>query len=145
MAKVTTTRPGSISWVSRTPQGDWFDIPADDETIGGKRTFHPSPGDDPNGLELFEVRIPANQAVESHAHECDEIIYVLSGELHLGARVLEAGSSVHVPGQTLYGFHAGPTGLHFLNFRSRPDRSFYTRQELAASLTSRRQEASPST
>src|SRR5262249_29987958 len=125
MAKVTHTRPGTTTWQARRPgETDWVKIPPDDENVGGMRIFHPQPEQDPEGLELFEVRLPANGAVESHAHDHDEIIYVLSGEMHLGATVLEPGSTVHVPGRTLYAFRAGPNGLHFLNFRSSPDRSF---------------------
>jgi quercetin dioxygenase-like cupin family protein len=144
MAKVTTTRPGSAPWVTRAPGGselDWIEIPPDDENVGGKRTFHPGPNDDPHGLELFEVRLAPDRTIESHAHESDEIIYVLSGQMHLGATVLEAGSTVHVPGRTLYTFKAGPQGLHFLNFRPRPDRSYLTRKEVAATLATRRGEA----
>ncbi len=96
---------------------------------GGVRTTHPGNEDEPS---LKEVRIAPDTLVEAHAHDTDEIIYVLDGELHLGARVLTAGSSVLIPGRTLYAFRSGPDGLGFLNFRPRRDRTHYSKEALRA-------------
>ena len=83
----------------------------------------------PDGLQLFELRLEPGTRGESHAHVEDEIIVVVDGELRLGARTLGAGSSVMVPGGTLYAFVAGPDGCTFLNFRPRVDSSYITRAE----------------
>jgi quercetin dioxygenase-like cupin family protein len=93
------------------------------------RVHHPGSDTD---LQMFEVRVPAGQVVESHAHDEDEIIYVLDGEMVLGARVVTAGSSAMIPGKTLYGFTAGPDGLRFLNFRARRDATFHTKEQFMA-------------
>lgn len=66
---------------------------------------------------LHEIEQPPDAVVPPHAHDCDEIIYVVAGELVLGSRTLHAGSSVFVPANTLYSFRSGPDGLRFVNFR----------------------------
>jgi quercetin dioxygenase-like cupin family protein len=82
-----------------------------------------------DGLQLFELRLAPGTRGESHAHVEDEIIVVVEGELRFGARTLGAGSSVMVPGGTLYGFQAGPEGCTFLNFRPRVDSSYIPRSQ----------------
>jgi uncharacterized cupin superfamily protein len=80
----------------------------------------------------MELRYEPHAEIQIHAHDEDEIIYVLAGEMHLGNRVLCPGSTVAIAGKTFYGFKAGPTGLQFLNFRPRQDITFYrSREELA--------------
>jgi quercetin dioxygenase-like cupin family protein len=93
------------------------------------RIHHPGSDTD---LQMFEVRVPPGMVVESHAHDEDEIIFVLEGEMVLGARVLAAGSSAMIPGKTLYGFSAGADGLRFLNFRARRDATFHTKEQFMA-------------
>jgi quercetin dioxygenase-like cupin family protein len=73
--------------------------------------------------QLLEARYLPNLTVDPHAHEHDEIIYVLEGELIVGSNRLGPGSSVFVPGNTLYSFRTGPNGLRFLNFRPSADNS----------------------
>lgn len=76
-------------------------------------------------LQLAEIDyVPGAEAVP-HKHDDDEIIYVLSGEMHFGDKILGPGSSVYIPGGTYYGFFAGPNGLRIVNFRARADISFY--------------------
>ena len=67
--------------------------------------------------QLFEVKLRPNQTVPPHAHEHNEIIYILDGEMRLGSSVLRPGSSISIRGETIYGFSAGSEGVHFLNFR----------------------------
>ena len=86
------------------------------------------PGGD-NELQLFEASIAPNAKVSLHAHEADEIIYVLSGEMRIGRKKLGPGASVFVAGKTLYGFSAGPSGVRFLNFRGDANTSFITKEE----------------
>jgi quercetin dioxygenase-like cupin family protein len=75
-------------------------------------------------LQLFEVKLPAGTKQRVHAHEHDEIIYVVGGEMLVGKRTLKPGSSLFVAGETFYSFEAGPDGLHFLNFRPCKDISY---------------------
>ena len=82
--------------------------------------------------QLFEVRCEPNLEIPVHAHAEDEIIVVVDGELHFGARVCCAGASVYIPGHTLYGFRAGPAGATFLNFRPRADGVYLSRDEFLA-------------
>jgi quercetin dioxygenase-like cupin family protein len=99
------------------------------ELAARSRVHHPGGHDE---LQMFEVALPAGAEINAHAHLEDEIIYVLEGEMRLGARTLGPGSSVYIEGDTLYGFRAGPAGLRFLNFRSRQDTSFVAKAEFVA-------------
>jgi len=88
-------------------------------------TFHEFGSEDE--LQLAELDyIPGAEAV-IHKHDDDEIIYVARGEMHFGNRILKAGSSVYIPGNTFYGFTAGPEGLRIVNVRARVDVSFYAK------------------
>lgn len=79
--------------------------------------------------QLLELRYEPHAEIQVHAHDEDEIIYVLAGEMHVGGRVLRPGASLAISGKTFYGFKAGPNGLQFLNFRPRQDTTFYTSKE----------------
>jgi quercetin dioxygenase-like cupin family protein len=81
-------------------------------------------------LQLFEVQIEADDRFQPHAHEHDEIIFVLEGELRLGNRVVAPGSSVYIPARTLYTLSAGPEGVRFLNFRAAQDLSYLRAEDL---------------
>ncbi len=85
-----------------------------------------------DGLQLFEARIAANEAIALHAHAADEIIYILEGELLIGRKRLGPGASVFVAGDTLYSFRSGPSGVRFLNFRGHSNTSFITREQYLA-------------
>lgn len=102
----------------------------DGELLG---EFKPHDRGDPNGLDLLEIYYPPHAVITVHAHEEDEIIYVVDGAIRLGNRSYPKGSSVFVARQTLYGFEAGPEGLHMVNFRARADHSFITQPEYLAS------------
>jgi quercetin dioxygenase-like cupin family protein len=86
---------------------DASDIPADQRSC---RCFHHHGSE--NAPQLFEVKLRPNQTVPPHAHEHNEIIYILNGEMRLGTSVLSAGSSISVRGETVYGFSAGREGVH---------------------------------
>lgn len=79
-------------------------------------------------LQLMEIAFIPNAEAVLHKHDNDEIMYVVSGEMHFGNRVLKAGSSIYIPGNTFYSFHAGPNGLRVVNFRASADISFYPKQ-----------------
>jgi quercetin dioxygenase-like cupin family protein len=96
------------------------------------RYYHPG---GPNELQMFELSVPADTVIGQHAHEEDEIMYVVDGELHLGRQVLAPGASLHIPGNTLYSFKSGPAGLRVLNFRAHADATYITKDEFIARRT----------
>ena len=100
-----------------------------EELAGKTREHHLGSETEP---ELFEVKFGPDTAVQPHAHLCDEIIYVIAGQLILGSRVLDPGSSVLIAGHTLYSFRAGPEGVHFVNFRPRSGASYLSKDEFMA-------------
>ncbi len=81
------------------------------------------PGDK-NSLQLVEVDYLPDAEIAVHAHDEEEIIYVLRGAILLGNRTLGPGGSLYVAGNTLYSFKAGPEGVGMLLFRPRRDNSF---------------------
>ena len=91
----------------------------------------------PGRLQLFEIRLEPGLEIGTHAHADDEIVAVVEGELHVGRRVCGAGSSIFIPGNTLYGFRAGPDGCRYLNFRAEADSTYLHegRHRRGASLT----------
>lgn len=55
--------------------------------------------------------------VAVHSHSEDEIIFVRDGELRLGERCYGPGTALAIAANARYGFHVGPQGLSFVNFR----------------------------
>jgi mannose-6-phosphate isomerase-like protein (cupin superfamily) len=88
--------------------------------------------------QLFEPRFPPNVRVDSHAHIEDEVMHVLEGEIRFGNRSFPAGSTIYIPGGTLYSFTSGPDGVRFLNFRRRADFSVLSKEQVARGLERRR-------
>jgi len=88
------------------------------------RTHFPG-GDD--RLFLMEIKDVPNMQSTHHAHEKDEIFFVLEGEMHFGNRVCSAGDSIHIVGGTLYTFKIGPAGCRYLKFTGTADNSFITK------------------
>jgi quercetin dioxygenase-like cupin family protein len=80
-------------------------------------------------LNLFEVTMEPDTQLSPHGHKGDEILYVLEGEMRLGSRVLQPGTSVLIPGMTAYLVSAGPTGCRFLNFFGRVDENTYIHRD----------------
>lgn len=80
-----------------------------------------------NSLQLFEVQFLPHTLVDIHAHDEEEIMYVVAGEMLVGKRALRPGASIYVAGSTLYSFRAGPDGLRVLNFRPRIDSTYHSR------------------
>jgi len=109
------------------PRGGHRDKLSEEELRSSVRPYHPG---GPDSLQMFEVEVQPNDGTQVHAHAEDEIIYVLAGELRFGSRVLTAGSSVHIPGMTLYSFRAGSDGARFLNVRARTDVSYFTKDDV---------------
>lgn len=95
-------------------------------------------------LQLFEVKFLPGTLVDIHAHDEEEIMYVVEGEMLVGERSLRAGSSVYIAGSTLYSFRAGPNGLRVLNFRPRQDATYLTQATFSERRSAQRA-ASPLT
>lgn len=137
MARIQIASVASMEWVA-SRQGEVADggfdrdafvvVPADSPEPVAR--FHHAGSE--TSPQLIEIKLPPGDKVAPHAHDEDEIIVVLEGELLLGARTVESGGSVYVPGNTLYSFTAGPTGLRYLNFRPRQDLSFRTKAQVVA-------------
>ena len=135
MALIQVVEAANSPWMGLVGGGvdeqrEWVEVPEPQgEEDAATRYRHP--GHD--GLPyLHESKLPPGLHIESHAHRTDEIIYVLEGEILLGSRVLGPGTSILVPGMTLYGFRAGPNGVRFLNYRGREDRSHLSKERFLA-------------
>ena len=59
----------------------------------------------------------ADKETATHSHSEDEIIFVTSGGLRLGNRIHGPGTALAIAANVKYGFHSGPDGLQFINFR----------------------------
>lgn len=59
----------------------------------------------------------ADKETALHSHSEDEVIFVHTGSIRLGNRVYPAGTALFIAADTKYGFHSGPDGLGFVNFR----------------------------
>jgi quercetin dioxygenase-like cupin family protein len=103
-----------------------------DSELDSSMTFHEFGS--AKELQLAELNyLPGAEAVV-HRHDDEGIIYVVSGEMHFGSKVLQAGCSVYIPGHAFYGFSAGPNGLRIVNFRARTDISFYSASDSLQAL-----------
>jgi quercetin dioxygenase-like cupin family protein len=68
-------------------------------------------------LSLFEVARDTARQGRPHSHSADEIIYVVSGSMRLGAHDLGPGTSLCIPGGVRYAEASGERGCVFLNYR----------------------------
>ena len=127
MGKIRVVDYNQLPWLYRSDGHAGEMVEVEPPGANGGARF-PHPGSETE-LYLHEARAKPNAVIEAHVHRTDEIIYVTEGELHLGSRVLTPGCSVYIPGDTLYSFKAGPTGLTFLNFRGRRDTSHLSKDE----------------
>jgi len=75
--------------------------------------------------QLIELLYQPHAEIQLHAHDEDEIIFVLRGEMRVGQRTFPPGTSIFVAGGTFYSFRAGAEGLQILNFRPRKDMTFH--------------------
>ncbi len=116
MAKIDVFKSHVAPWVTYKA----------DPGAGGSRERHSRGVDEP---QLFEVKASPNLQGEVHAHEQDEIIYIVAGQMIFGRHVLNPGDSIAVPGMVLYSFKAGPEGVQFINFRPQKDPTYYRKDE----------------
>lgn len=104
--------------------------PSDEELVGTRIRIVQS--GDAEQAQLIEISMVANLRVAPHAHEADEIFYVLEGELNFGRRVCGPGAAVAIPARTLYGFVVGASGVRFLNYSRSADSSYIPRARMTA-------------
>jgi hypothetical protein len=64
--------------------------------------------------QVYEM---ADQETVLHSHSEDEVIFVTDGAIRLGQRLYGPGTALAIAANVKYGFHSGPAGLHFVNFR----------------------------
>lgn len=74
--------------------------------------------DSDDGMSLVWSWFGPGYELPRHSHSADCLYYVLSGEAHLGSRVVEAGSGFFVPADAPYAYSAGPDGIQILEFRN---------------------------
>jgi hypothetical protein len=84
--------------------------------IGG--ALHADAHEPTPGVWLHEndFDIPDKETV-LHSHSEDEVIFVRRGSIRLGNRLYPEGTALAIAADTKYGFHTGPDGLGFVNFR----------------------------
>lgn len=58
-----------------------------------------------------------NYVLPRHSHSADCLYFVVSGEAHLGSRVIPAGAGFFVPAGAPYAYSAGPEGIQIIEFR----------------------------
>jgi quercetin dioxygenase-like cupin family protein len=117
MSKVRIHRGENIDWQPlRTIYPPEMALQATDKELDSSFS-DTEPGLD-GSLHMSEFDFQPGASFDLHAHDLDEIIYVVDGSLHPGSRSLGAGSSVYIAGDTLYGFAAGEEGARVLVFRA---------------------------
>ena len=124
MAKVRLTTEDQQAWIvsgQRDISGEERGKLRQGELTSEFRQREPGSEERP---QLVELRYQPNAEIRLHAHDQDEIIYVLDGAMRINNRVVGPGSTLTIPGGVFYGFHAGPDGLRILNFRPRTDTTF---------------------
>ena len=136
MANIRVHDKAQMEWRTAASMAEERGIELMEEFRGTSLVFHER-GDDEHP-QLFELRFEPDSEVSVHAHEQDEILYVVGGSMKLGHREIGPGSSVFVQGNTLYSFGAGKDGLQLLNFRPRYDQSHISpAQHAEARMTAR--------
>lgn len=63
--------------------------------------FH-LPGEASSVPTVCEIWATCDHSVDAHAHDADELLYVLSGAIAVNGRRLEANEVVFIPGGTAY-------------------------------------------
>ena len=73
---------------------------------------------DEHGPSLVWSRFAPHYILPRHSHSADCLYFVISGEAHLGNRVVHAGGGFYVPADAPYAYQAGPDGIEILEFRN---------------------------
>jgi quercetin dioxygenase-like cupin family protein len=75
-------------------------------------------GDGDDRFSLVHAHFLPGFRLPRHSHSADCLYYVLSGEAHMGHRVLRAGDGFFVRADQPYAYEAGPDGVEVLEFRT---------------------------
>jgi mannose-6-phosphate isomerase-like protein (cupin superfamily) len=99
-------------------------------------------GGDAGAPVVGEIWATGEHAVEPHAHECDELFYVVSGAIEIDGRLLRENDVAFLPGGTAYAARvASPEGSRVLRIElpsrgwGRPDRQEYDARIWTGPLT----------
>lgn len=90
----------------------------DNSTVPGQNVKLLFKGEGPDGFSLVWSWFGANFRLPRHSHDADCLYYVVSGEIRMGARVLQAGEGFLVKAGAPYTYQAGPDGVTVLEFRT---------------------------
>lgn len=127
MSKIHIHDVEELSWTTVRDLTAGHEPPGlSDDDRDARIIFH-EPGDK-DSPQLFEVNYGPNAHIAVHAHDEDEIMYVVGGEMIFGTRVLKPGSSIFIGGGAFYSFSTGAEGLRFLNFRPRADLTYHLKK-----------------
>jgi quercetin dioxygenase-like cupin family protein len=74
-------------------------------------------GEGPDGFSLVSARFAPGYRLPRHSHSADCLYYVVSGEAHMGSRVLKPGDGFFILAEAPYAYTAGPEGVEVLEFR----------------------------
>ena len=89
-----------------TAHKPWIEaIPIDGRSSFSGRTFsrfHLLPGPSSAAPAVAEIWATSDHRVEAHAHDSDELMYVVSGAIEVGGRRLDENDVVFIPGGTRY-------------------------------------------
>ena len=72
---------------------------------------------DPDGFSLVSAKFGPGYRLPRHSHSADCLYYVVSGEAHMGSRVLKPGDGFFIEAEAPYTYTAGPEGVEVLEFR----------------------------
>ena len=78
-------------------------------------------GDEALGPWVRLAEYGPGYAEPAHSHDADEVLYILRGEVEIGAAHYGAGTLLYIERDTVYGpVKAGPDGFQFLLVRPAP-------------------------
>ncbi len=63
------------------------------------------------------LRMKQGTTVPTHAHPCDEYVYVIEGQVKTGQQICGAGMFWHTPAQVMQGPHYALTDVELLTVR----------------------------
>ena len=87
--------------------------------LAGSKTKVLFKGDGEDGFRLVYAHFLPGFKLPRHSHSADCLYYVISGEAHMGNRVLRAGDGFFVRADQPYAYEAGPDGVEVLEFRTK--------------------------
>ena len=74
-------------------------------------------GTGPGAFSLVHARFEPGFRLPRHSHDSDCLYYVVSGEAHMGTRILRPGDGFFIVADAPYAYSAGPDGVEVLEFR----------------------------